>query len=139
DLFLSVTTIGATGVFAPELRAVAQRNAPATFLIEDPDLCALHGIEEPRRFVAGWIRAFTYMIDMGGDVSLSTAPNLIAPLLMLLGDNDALNPQYLAERYVEAVPNARLVMMKDTGHAVHDERWRKFQQVVGGHLRRADN
>jgi len=135
--FASVAVWGATGNFGPELRPVAMRSAPATFLIEDPDLCAQHGITNPKAYVGQWIRAFTYMIDTGGDVSLSTAPDLSMPVLFLLGDNDTLNPVHFAQTYVEAAPDAKLIVFKDTGHPVHDERWRKFQQVVGGHLRRA--
>ena len=137
DRCLSVTVWGATGNFGPDLRPIAQRSAPATFLINDPALCQQHGITKPKAYVAAWIRAFTYMIDRGGDVSLSTAPNITAPLLMLLGDQDTLNPQTYAETYVSVAPDARLIMFKDTGHPVHDERWAKFKQVVGGHLRRA--
>lgn len=134
DRFHSVTTWGAVGYFGPDMRAVAQRSAPATFLIEDPDLMERHGITNPKGFVGGWIRAVVHMIDAGGDVSLSLAPNISAPLLMMLGDKDTLNPEAFGRRFVDAAPNAQLVMFKDTGHPVHDEQWEKFVQVVGAFL-----
>jgi valacyclovir hydrolase len=69
--FLSVTTWGSVGYFGPEMRPVAQRSTPATFLINDPDLMARHGITNAKAFVGQWIRAVVHMIDRGGDVSLT--------------------------------------------------------------------
>jgi valacyclovir hydrolase len=136
DRFYTVTTIGAVGNFGPELRPVFQRSAGAQWLIEDTALCEEHGITNPRAYVASWIRSMTFMVDRGGDVSLSLAPNMTMPLLLILGDSDALNPVKYGETLVDKAPNAKLVVFKETGHGVHQERPRKFQQVVGGHLRR---
>jgi valacyclovir hydrolase len=135
DRFLSVTTIGSVGNFGPELRPVFQRSAPATWLIEDAALCEEHGITNPKAYVAGWIRAMTFMVDTGGDVSLSLAPNITAPLLLILGDKDALNPVKYGQKLVDAAPNGKLMVFKDTGHGVHQERPTQFKQVVGAHLR----
>jgi valacyclovir hydrolase len=135
--FLSVTTWGSVGYFGPEMRPVAQRSTPATFLINDPDLMARHGITNAKAFVGQWIRAVVHMIDRGGDVSLSLAPNITAPVLMLLGDRDTLNPQAYGQQFVDAAPNARLVTFEDTGHPVHDERWADFKAVVAPFLRAA--
>ncbi len=133
--FASVTTVGSVGYFGTDMRPIVQRNAPATFLINEPDTMALHGIENARAFVAGWIRAIVHMIDRGGDISLSLAPNITCPVLLLLGDQDTLNPAAYAQRLVDAAPNARLEVFKDTGHGVHQERLIDFQRVVGPHLR----
>jgi valacyclovir hydrolase len=135
--FYSAATWGSTGYFLPELRAVAQRSAPATFLINDPALCEQHGITNPKGYVADWIRAFTFMVDRGGDVSLHLAPNMTMPVLLMLGDKDTLNPIAGGQRFVDAAPHGKLEVFKDTGHPVHDEQPEQFRQVVGAHLKAA--
>ncbi len=132
--FYSVTTWGSVGYFGPELRPVAQRNAPATFLSDNPELMARHGITNAKAFVRDWIRAIVHMIDKGGDVSLRYAPHITCPVLMMLGDEDALNPQVSGQRFVEAAPNAKLVMFKGTGHPIHTERWEQFRATVAPFL-----
>ncbi|RMF80689.1 MAG: alpha/beta hydrolase [Chloroflexi bacterium] len=134
DRFKSVTVWGAVGYFGPAMRPVVQRMYPATW-ITDEDI-ALHGIDNPDRFALEWINAAKYMIDSGGDVSLSLASKITAPLLMMLGKHDALNPEEYGRRFIEKTPNGRLEMF-DCGHAVHDEAWETFQETVGSFLRQA--
>ncbi|MEL6270841.1 MAG: alpha/beta hydrolase [Chloroflexota bacterium] len=138
ERFLSVTTWGSVGYFGPEMRPAAQRSAPATFLSNDPELMARHEITNAKAFVADWISAVVYMIDRGGDVSLSMAPNITCPVLLMLGDKDTLNPEKYGQRFVDVAPNARLVMFKDTGHPVHDEQWEQFTKTVGPFLKSTD-
>lgn len=133
--FYSVTTWGSVGYFGAEMRPVAQRSAPATFLSSDPELMARHGITNAKAFVAGWIRAVVHMIDRGGDVSLSLAPNITCPVMLMLGDSDTLNPQQYGQRFVDAAPDAKLVMFENTGHPVHDEQWEAFKETVAPFLR----
>lgn len=135
ERFHSVTAWGAVGYFGAEMRPHAQRSAPATFLINDPELMARHGITDPKAHVAGWIRAVVRMIDRGGDVSLSLAPHITCPLQILLGDKDSLNPQSYGQRFVDSTPNGRLMMFKDTDHGIHTERPEAFRKTVGEFLK----
>ncbi|MEM6526767.1 MAG: alpha/beta hydrolase [Chloroflexota bacterium] len=137
ERFLSATTWGSVGYFGPEMRPAAQRSAPATFLSNDPELMARHEIINAKAFVADWISAVVHMIDRGGDVSLSMAPHITCPVLLMLGDKDTLNPEKYGQHFVDATPNARLVMFKDTGHPVHDEQWEQFTKTVGPFLKSA--
>lgn len=134
DRFASVTAWGAVGYFGPEMRPHAQRSAPATFLINDPALMARHGITDAKAYVAGWIRAVVRMIDRGGDVSLSLAPHISAPLLIMLGENDRLNPVAYGQRFVDTAPNGQLVTFADTGHDIHVQQPEAFRQVLGEFL-----
>ncbi|MFZ4814696.1 MAG: alpha/beta fold hydrolase [Phototrophicaceae bacterium] len=128
--FASVAVWGAVGYFGEAMRPVAQRSAPATFLSDDPELMALHGIENAKAFVGGWIRAVVYMIDRGGDISLSLAPKITCPVMLMLGDQDTLNPQAFGQRFVDATPNGRLVMFEQCGHPIHDEQTDAFQLTL---------
>lgn len=128
ERWLSVVVWGAIGFFGPELRAMAQRMYPGGWITQEE--VELHDIPDRDAFARGWVRSFTMMIDAGGDVSLGTADRIRAPLLLMLGEQDTLNPRQYAERLVARAPDARLRMFP-CGHAVHDEAWEAFQQVVG--------
>ena len=73
------------------------------------------------------------MIDSGGDVSLSLAGNITCPVLLMLGDQDTLNPESYGRAFVDKTANGQLVMFP-CGHPVHDQQWEKFQRVVGNFL-----
>lgn len=131
ERFLSVTIIGAIGSFGPELRPAVQRVYPGDWI--DAETLALHSIDNAAAFTLGWVNAMKNYIDAGGDISLSTAPKLTAPLLITLGKEDRLNPESYAQKYVEAAPNARLAMF-DCGHPVHEQDWENFKRVVADFL-----
>jgi valacyclovir hydrolase len=128
---LSVAVWGAVGYFGPDMRPVAQRSYPPTWLSkEDMDF---HGIPNADAFALSWIRAVKHMIDSGGDVSLSLAPNITCPVLLMLGVRDTLNPEAYGRAFIDKVRDGRLVMF-DSGHAVHEEQWERFKEVVGAFL-----
>lgn len=128
---LSVTAWGAVGYYGPEMRPVAQRNYPATWMTDEDR--RIHGIDNPNAFALGWVQAIVHMIDSGGDVSLSLAPKVTCPALLMLGDQDHLNPEAYAQRWVDAAPNARLVMFP-CGHGVHQQEPEAFRRTVGEFL-----
>ncbi len=132
ERFKSVMTIGAVGWFGEELRPVVQRTYPGDW-ITDEDV-RLHGIDSRAKFTLGWVTAMKHYIDAGGDVSLSTAPNITCPLLMMLGDRDTLNPEACGRKFIGQTRNGRLLMFH-CGHAVHDEDWDNFQSVAGDFLK----
>lgn len=132
ERFRTAVVWGAVGYFGEAVRAVAQRMYPATWMTqEDIDL---HGITDPDQFALEWLQACKYMVDSGGDVSVSLAPNITCPVLLLLGEQDKLNPAEYARVFLDNVRDGRLVMF-DCGHKIQDERWDEFQQVVGDFLR----
>ena len=134
--FLSVATVGSVGYFGAGMRPVAQRNAPATFLENDPELMARHGITNAKQFVGQWIRAIVHMIDAGGDISMSYAPHMSMPILMMLGEEDRLNPREYGEKFIEKLPhhNGTLAMFA-CGHPIHDQQTEAFRKVYGEFLR----
>jgi pimeloyl-ACP methyl ester carboxylesterase len=72
-------------------------------------------------------------VDSGGDLSLSLAPKITAPLLLMLGTQDTLNPEAYGQRFVDAAPNGRLVMF-ECGHPIHRQQEEQFKRVVGAFL-----
>ena len=130
----SCIAIGAVGYYTPDLRSVFQRMYPGDWITEEEK--RIHGFCDAARFTGEWLRAMTRMIDAGGDVSLSLAPNITCPLLIMLGEKDKLNPRQNGERFVAAAPNAKLAMFP-CGHAVHDQERDAFYQMTLDHLRAA--
>ncbi|HRF93865.1 MAG TPA: alpha/beta hydrolase [Aggregatilineales bacterium] len=131
ETFLSVGVWGAVGYYGSAMRPHAQRMFPATWMTDD--MKALHGIAHADAFVLGWVKTIHAIIDSGGDVSRGLAHNMSAPLLMMLGDKDYLNPPEYAQEIIGRAHNARLEMFA-CGHAIHNEAWADFQRVVGEFL-----
>jgi len=132
DRWHSITAWGAVGYYGPAMRPVAQRMFPGSWITQEER--DRHGIDNVDAFVLGWIKTAHAIIDKGGDLSLSLAPQISAPLLLMLGEGDTLNPAEYGQRLVDAAQHARLETFK-CGHAVHDEAWDEFQRVVGAFLR----
>lgn len=132
ERFQSVAVWGAIGYFGEIIRPVVQANYPADWM--DEETKQLNGIDDPNPIVLQWVQALKFMIDSGGDVSLSLAPHISAPVLLMLGTGDRLNPQEYGQNFVDKTPNGRLVMF-ETGHGIHDQDWQGFQRVVGAFLK----
>jgi valacyclovir hydrolase len=130
--FQTVAVIGAVGNFTPAIRPRVQSLYPAHWISDEQK--QVHGITNADAFILGWIRAMRHMIDTGGDVSLSLAHNITCPTLLMLGDQDTLNPAEYGRSFIERAPNGKLEVFP-CGHAVHDERWDDFKRVYGDFLR----
>lgn len=131
ERFASVAVIGAVGNFTPAVRPRVQSLYPAHWITEEEK--QIHGITNPDAFIIGWVNAMKHMIDSGGDVSLSLAHKITCPVLIMLGEQDMLNPAAYAKTFLERTPQGRLEMFP-CGHGVHDEAWDDFQQVYGTFL-----
>ncbi len=130
----AVIAWGAVGYFGPLVRRVVTAPGYLEHLSPTPTQMTLHGILDGEALAQRWIDAALHMIDVeGGDVSLSTADRITAPLLMLLGRQDRLNPAEYAERYLARAGHGRLELF-DCGHAVHDAQPEAFRQVVADFL-----
>jgi valacyclovir hydrolase len=135
ERFLSVAVWGAVGYYGPAMRPVVQESYPADWM--DETTKALHGIADPNPIVLQWVQACKHIIDSGGDLSLSLAPNITCPVLLMLGESDRLNPQAYGEAFVRQTRRGRLQMFK-TGHGIHNQDWDGFQRAVGDFLSAAD-
>jgi valacyclovir hydrolase len=131
--FASGACWGAVGYFGEEMRPVAQRPRMLSGEFIHQWEIDLHQIPDVTAFGRGWVRSVVQMIDAGGDVSLSLAHHITCPLLIMLGDQDTLNPPQLAQRFLEKVPNGRLEMFS-CGHAVHTEQTEAFRTILKSHL-----
>jgi valacyclovir hydrolase len=129
--FRSIVVWGAIGYLGPIVREEVKKYYPATWVTEE--IKARHGINDPNPIVKEWVDAISSMVDTGGDISLHLAERIAAPLLVLLGEEDYLNPPEYARLLVEKAKNGKLVMFS-CDHAIHDEDWEGFKNTVGEFL-----
>ncbi|GLB59639.1 alpha/beta hydrolase [Cytobacillus sp. NCCP-133] len=68
-------------------------------------------------------RALTRMIrDREGDLSQAALKKIETPCLLIWGEHDRVVPLYIGQKLNKDLPNSRLVVLKDTGHLVPEER-----------------
>ncbi len=133
ERFKSVAVIGAVGNFSPAIRPRVQSLFPATWITEEEK--QLHRIPNADAFILQWVNALKHIIDTGGDISLSLAPNITCPVLIMLGDKDTLNPAEYALKFIEHAPNGHLEVFS-CGHPVHEQAWVDFRRVYGDFLQK---
>ena len=134
--FISAVTWGACGMVGEELRPIAESMYPASWVTAEDK--ALHHIEDADQFVLKWLDAFNHLLDAGGDVSIKYAAQITCPVLLMLGEQDELNPERYGQQLANRIPHGRLHMIANSGHTVHADQWEQFQQLVGSFLQRKD-
>lgn len=127
ERFKTCLAWGAIGYYGPDMRPAAQSVYPGDWLSEE--VRTRNHITDVNAYTLRWATAVKRMIDMGGDVSLSLAPKMNLPVLMMLGEEDRLNPEAYAQRTVDAMPNGRLLMLPGR-HSCHTEQPEAFFSAV---------
>lgn len=135
ERFATVATVGAVGYMGSEIRKVVMGYRPGSQWITKEEI-EMHSIPNADAFSAQWVRSMIMLVDSGGDVALNLASKISAPLLMMLGNKDKLNPREYAEKLLVDVKNGKLEMF-DAGHPVHEHQTERFRQVYKTHLESA--
>ncbi len=79
---------------------------------------------------AGPVNLLLGSLDILSDDVSETLASIIAPTLLIWGEKDVLVPPALGEAAQQAIPNARLVIIKGAGHNVMWDQSARFNQVV---------
>jgi pimeloyl-ACP methyl ester carboxylesterase len=93
-------------------------------------LCRTYGREGAHLLTSRWAATLQAIIAAGGDISLGRVGEIRCPTLLINGAADPMNPPALAERLVARIPQADLIIVPDTGHAVHEERPTWFEATA---------
>jgi valacyclovir hydrolase len=131
DRFRSIAVWGAIGFLGPAVGVEVRKYYPATWVTEE--VKARHGLEDPNPMIKEWVEAIAGMVEAGGDLSLHLADRIRAPLLVMLGESDYLNPPEYARRLIERAGHGRLEMFP-CGHEIHDQEPERFRKVVAEFL-----
>ncbi len=138
----SVAAWGALGAFEASACEHARRiSLPPTWVT--PEMIAKHPDQDVVSWVQAWVDAFCAMIAEGGDLSLSRADQITAPLLLMLGERDNLNPPALGRRFVEKAAERRGVLRQfrtfpQVGHAIHEQAPEAFYSAIFDFLAKVD-
>jgi pimeloyl-ACP methyl ester carboxylesterase len=137
DLCRSVIAWGAVGAFDTALCDHVRRGLPPTWITDAHR--AKHPGQDVDQWPYQWADAFCAIVAAGGAVSLSRAAEIKCPLLLMLGDQDRLNPIADGQRFIEAASRdgsaVRIFeVFKWAGHALQDEQPERFLTRVRNFL-----
>ncbi len=65
-----------------------------------------------------------------GDLSIKALQSIQTPCLLIWGDHDKIVPLNIGKRLERDLPHARLVVLKETGHLVPEERPKEVYQEI---------
>ncbi len=125
--FQSIVVWGAIGFVGPAVKKEVVKYYPPTWVT--PEIKARHGISDPGPMVKQWVDTIVWLADQGGDLSVHLANRITAPLLMMLGETDYLNPPEYAAKILVRARNSRLRMFP-CGHRIHDDLPKRFLSAV---------
>lgn len=81
---------------------------------------------------SGFYTALTRLLRYReGDLNSDELKNIIAPTLLLWGEEDRVVPVHIGHKLVNDLPNAKLITYEKTGHLITEERPHEvFQQIL---------
>ena len=125
----------------PEIAAIGRLvdAPPAAWRAWCAALCRTYGREGAHLLTTRWAATLQAIIAAGGEISLARAGEIRCPTLLINGADDSMNPPALAQRLAARIPGANLVIVPDTGHAVHEERPAWFEATARAWLARPLN
>ena len=107
----------------PEIAAIGRLvdAPPAVWRAWRAALCRTYGRTGAHLLTTRWAATLQAIIAAGGDISLARAGEIGCPTLLINGAEDPMNPPALAQRLAARIPQADLIILPGTGHAVHEE------------------
>jgi len=130
----SVAAWGAIGAFGPDDCETSRRGLPPNWITSE--IRARHPGQPVDQWPYAWVYAFCALTSAGGDVSLGRVAANPHPLLLMLGDQDKLNPVAGGQRYIEAAAarapkvTSELRVFPNVGHAIHEQQFEAFIATV---------
>lgn len=121
---LSVVAWGAAG----QVEVAAEMLDGVGHVVDDPIdplkplaayLVEAYGVENARTMARTWAGALTGIVDAGGDISLSRAPLIACPTLMITGAYDPVCPPDLVRAMADAISRGEYREAPGAGHDVH--------------------
>jgi valacyclovir hydrolase len=131
ERFLSAATVGSVGCIGPEMFTTAERILPADWITDEE--VARNAIADRTAFATEWLAGFQAMARVNGP-AWARAERLTCPLLLMLGDEDRLNPAEYARAFAARAADGRVVTFPGLGHGVHEQDWDGFRALYGAFL-----
>ena len=93
-------------------------------------LVSTYGEANARAMTQSMATAKTNLIEAGGDVSLSKAGNITAPVLLIAGEHDIFAPPALASEFAARVRTAEVLVAEGAEHNVYADRPEWVTQTI---------
>ena len=90
----------------------------------------MYGEQNARAMTQSVARAWTAIVDAGGDISRSKAERIECPALLVFGEHDLFVTKAHADQYAAAVKGAKTIEVEGAGHDVHNARPEWFARTV---------
>lgn len=133
---LSVVTWGSLGVITEEHRPLLEVMAN---VVDNPIeqmqgfsayLKGAYGESGARAMTQNFVAAVRTIIDNGGDISLSQAPKITCPALLIVGEHDFFAPPMLVAQMAEGIQSGEVLEVEGVGHNIHEERPEWLAQTI---------
>jgi pimeloyl-ACP methyl ester carboxylesterase len=85
-------------------------------------IVGLYGEANARAMTQSHVGALSAIIEVGGDLSLSRADNITAPVLLVAGDHDIFAPPVLATQLAGRIHSAEVLVAEGADHDVYGDR-----------------
>ena len=131
---------GVSGLISAEMLAVAETWLPVeTWGPERAARRALmianHGEEQFAPIITGWVEAARAIVAAGGNICLTQAHLIRCPTLLINGGLEVGNTLTDATHLAAEIPEGRLEIVPNAGHAVHQEQPDQFLALVRTFIR----
>lgn len=93
-----------------------------------------HGAHQFPSMVEGWVAGARAIHAAGGNICLREAADVQCPVLLINGTGEIGNTPEDVHRLIDRLPNGRLELVADSGHAVHEEQPERFRKLVEAFL-----
>ena len=93
-------------------------------------LVSTYGEANARVMTQSMATAKTNLIEAGGDVSLSKAGNITAPVLLIAGEHDIFTPPALASEFAARIHTAEVLEVEGAEHNVYADRPEWLTQTI---------
>ncbi|MFZ0545507.1 MAG: alpha/beta hydrolase [Candidatus Promineifilaceae bacterium] len=132
----SIVTWGSSGVITEEHRPLIEVMAN---VVDNPIeqmqefsayLKSAYGESGARAMTQNFAAAVRAIIDNGGDISLSQAPNITCPVLLIAGEHDFFAPPMLVAQLAASIQSGKVLEVEGAGHSIHAERPEWLVQTI---------
>lgn len=135
DLVQGVVAWGVSGVVSAEMLASLRDWLPVSAW--GPERAAWreaiireHGQAQLEPLISGWVAAAQAIYAAGGDICLGRAERIRCPVLLINGAGEVGNTLRDVTTLAARIPNCRLEIIPDSGHAVHVDQAQRFMALV---------
>ena len=138
----AVLTVSAWGAAASMVVPVEMIDMFATLIDSPPSgmegfsehLKATYGVDNARAMTRNVAVAWRAILTGGGDIARAAAGTIMAPTLLITGEQDFFAPPPVVSELAAAIPGARFEEVKGAGHSVHESHGDWLNQTIVGFI-----